>query len=377
MATALRNQGHQVFWLDCIRHNWTPSMLTNFLLTQSIDRIIWEIKTPTMPETMRIGAEIKIRFPSISIENIGEPLTNGNYDRNLSGELCLIPDRFLTHWEDYAYHNGNFKHTPGTYTMFARNCWWGKCTFCAWGDNFFGIEPIQLTPTQAVLDVAYCHQALKAKEIFDDSGSFPIKDWCREFCTIMIASGMKVRLGCNVRFTNVGDYPFNLMKQAGFRFLLWGLESANQTTLDRLHKGTFLRLIEDSLESAASVGLENHLTVMVGFPWEDESAVENTCLFIRKISPHLHSLQVSLCMPYPNTTLYKEVKDYIIQSDYSKWDMSEPVLSCNHDVLQARRKIYQSVITPSFIINRIIRGGLKDAIRSLGYYLSHLREFSR
>ena len=40
-------------------------------------------------------------------------------------------DRELTKWELYAYKNGNYRRTPGTYLMSGRDCWWGKCTFCS------------------------------------------------------------------------------------------------------------------------------------------------------------------------------------------------------------------------------------------------------
>ena len=39
-------------------------------------------------------------------------------------------DRNLTKWKLYAYANGNYKYTPGTYMYSGRDCWWNKCTFC-------------------------------------------------------------------------------------------------------------------------------------------------------------------------------------------------------------------------------------------------------
>ena len=49
----------------------------------------------------------------------------------LSHDLDGAPfiDRELTRWKNYAYENGNYKRTPGTYIMSGRDCWWGKCTF--------------------------------------------------------------------------------------------------------------------------------------------------------------------------------------------------------------------------------------------------------
>ncbi len=42
-----------------------------------------------------------------------------------------IIDRDLVNWKNYAYENGNFLQTPGTYaTSVIRDCTFGKCTFC-------------------------------------------------------------------------------------------------------------------------------------------------------------------------------------------------------------------------------------------------------
>jgi anaerobic magnesium-protoporphyrin IX monomethyl ester cyclase len=56
-----------------------------------------------------------------------------NLDHNLDS-LPLI-DRELTKWRLYAYENGNYRYTPGTYIMSSRDCWWrknGGCSFCSW-----------------------------------------------------------------------------------------------------------------------------------------------------------------------------------------------------------------------------------------------------
>ncbi|KKS70333.1 MAG: Radical SAM domain protein [Candidatus Magasanikbacteria bacterium GW2011_GWE2_42_7] len=64
----------------------------------------------------------------------GMTITNSGPSDLSNHDLDTLPmiDRELTKWKDYAYKNGNFKFTPGTYMMSGRDCWWGKCTFCSW-----------------------------------------------------------------------------------------------------------------------------------------------------------------------------------------------------------------------------------------------------
>ena len=52
--------------------------------------------------------------------------------------------------------------------------------------------------------------------------------------------------------------------------LLFGLESANQYTLDKINKGV---KVEDYkyIIKASKAGLEPHVAVMFGYPWESDS----------------------------------------------------------------------------------------------------------
>ena len=57
------------------------------------------------------------------------------------------------------------------------------------------------------------------------------------------------------------------------RFLLFGLESASQTTLDKLIKGNKVEEILPSCKAASDAGLSPHITVMLGYPWETEEDI--------------------------------------------------------------------------------------------------------
>lgn len=80
------------------------------------------------------------------------------------------------------------------------------------------------------------------------------------------------KLGCNAR---MGDMDFSGMRSAGFRMLLFGLESANQRTLDRINKGVHVEDIQ-YVKKAAKAGLDCHGTFMFGYPWETETEALNT-----------------------------------------------------------------------------------------------------
>ena len=78
-------------------------------------------------------------------------------------------DRDLVQWKNYAYENGNFLQTPGTYaTSVVRDCMFGKCTFCRYNgpDLTFSIRSVQ----KSLDEYQRLIEDYGAKEIFDDSG---------------------------------------------------------------------------------------------------------------------------------------------------------------------------------------------------------------
>jgi radical SAM superfamily enzyme YgiQ (UPF0313 family) len=57
--------------------------------------------------------------------------STGNFVQVEPLDRSPIVNRELVQWKNYAYENGNFLQTPGTYaTSVIRDCTFGKCTFC-------------------------------------------------------------------------------------------------------------------------------------------------------------------------------------------------------------------------------------------------------
>ena len=180
------------------------------------------------------------------------------------------PDRLLTEAFDKRYQkNGNFKHLPGAYTLAAQGCWYGKCKFCVERKSKYVCRSVN-----SLLGEIAELQMLNFREVFDDSGTFPDGEWLRAFCHKKIGLGLTTPISCNMRID--ADVDFDLMKRAGFRMLLFGVESANQSTLDRINKGINADDIIPTLKAAAKAGLEPHATCMLGQPGESKEEERRT-----------------------------------------------------------------------------------------------------
>lgn len=206
-----------------------------------------------------------------------------DYNIHIPFNELPFPDREFTggkhpRWQKY----GNYKFHPATHMMASNLCWWGKCTFCVDTKKLEEGEPQQTRSVAHVIEEIDNLISLGYKEVFDDSGTFPIGAWLEEFCKEMVKRDRcrKIRIGCNMKPLHL-DYE--MMKAAGFRFILVGVESANQKTLDTIKKGQHQLNVERNLRDMALAGLEPHLTSMFGYPWESHEEEMKTVWFIQRM----------------------------------------------------------------------------------------------
>ncbi|MDO8515104.1 MAG: cobalamin-dependent protein [bacterium] len=413
-ATMLKNAGHEVFWLDGISEEWSLDQWLKKVKEIDADFILIETKTPVVKKHWEIINNIKNQESRIKVVLVGDHVTalpaesyknckvdyilaGGNYDfslLNLIEKKSIIPnldklpfiDRKLTKWNLYAYKNSNYSQTPGTYTMFGRDCWWGKCTFCSWTTLFPGKNYRVMSPKRALDEIGYILENFPVKEIMDDSGTFPVGEWLREFCRGMIKRGYnkKIKLDCNMRFNSgltQGDY--DLMAAAGFRFLLYGLESANQETLDKLNKNLKVGQITQGAKMAKQAGLWPHVTAMVGYPWETKTDALKTLALAKELfkKGYIDSLQATVMIPYPGTPLFTEAKKngWLKTLNWDNYDMKQPVLKTemtDEEVTGLVRGIYNSIWSPEFIWRKL-KEGLTNWDSFKYYFRMGLKFFSK
>ena len=238
-ATYLRNQGHNIGWNGIV---------------------------------FKKGEDIKI-----------DKIIKNDFDIDVPFGQLPFPDRILTEgknkrWQSY----GNYKFHPATHMMASNLCWWGKCTFCVDTLKLEKGEPQQTRFVAHVIEEIDDLIANGYKEVFDDSGTFPISKWLEEFCAEMRKHDRykKIKVGCNMKPLHL-DY--RMMKEAGFRFILVGVESANQKTLDIIKKGQHQANVTKNIKAMADAGLEVHTTSMFGYPHETREEEMNTVRYIQML----------------------------------------------------------------------------------------------
>jgi len=233
------------------------------------------------------------------------------------------PDRFMTMADDPKYqNNGNYKHHPGTYIQSAAGCWHGRCSFCKEKGQKYELRSVD----SVIAEIKKC-KAEGYREIFDDAASIATGDWLEEFCAKL--KPLEITFSCNMRFGNMYGTDYLHMKNSGFRMLLYGLESANQITLNTIHKGVDVKAAVSELMLASRYGLEPHVAVMFGYPWEDDHDAMRTLRLVH----------------------YLLRRGYAKTAQASVYDI--PGKAYNLSARNYVRRIYNAAYYPDFWINRL------------------------
>jgi len=419
-ATSVRNSGHTVLWDDGNAQLKSYKDWLNDLVSWKPDVIVFESTTPVMKFYWSTSRQIKELLPSTTIimtgyhsmrkpeetlekspidvvlrsNNIdfvlkrlvehmdGNPFwrmscniegltfrisdsefrSTGNFVQVEPLDDTPLIDRNLVQWRNYAYENGNFLQTPGTYaTSVIRDCMFGKCTFCRYNgpDLTFSMMSVQRSLDEYESLINDCG----VKEIFDDSGVWYRGREAREFARGIIERGLHKRncyFGLNTRFEYLDEETIKLMAEANFRFVLLGFEAADDETLQRLNKGYQMEHVERCLTWMTKYGLHPHLTIMVGYYWQTKEQLELTVNTVRDLMFRglARTLQVTICTPLDYTPYHQECinNGVLITEDYDDHDMSKLIVKTplpHEEYYQAIRTIYAISFHPRFLLRQV------------------------
>jgi anaerobic magnesium-protoporphyrin IX monomethyl ester cyclase len=176
------------------------------------------------------------------------------------------------------------------------------------------------------------------------------------------------------------------MGRAGFRFILYGLESVNQTTLQRLAKNMTTETIAEELRWSKGAGLAPHITTMIGYPWESMREARNTIEFAKRMfkTGCVDTLQATVVIPYAGTPLYKEAEKngWLLTNDWDEYDMRRPILASplsQADTMALTQELYRSFLSPEFIWNKVRAIRTWEDVAFIGrgakYVWGHLTDF--
>ncbi|MBT3218577.1 MAG: B12-binding domain-containing radical SAM protein [Proteobacteria bacterium] len=440
-ATLLRHHGHEVAWMDCIAERKDLRHFLQRIREFKPDILAMETKTPVVEQMWHLADRIKLLFPRTKIVFMGDHITalpqetlerssvdyslcGGDYDfsllslaKHLQDGTSLGPGFFLREdqsivdtgpfeltgnldelpWVDRRFTNAHLYwekwklRLPFMWTMAGRDCSHHKCTFCSWTTLFPTFRVVQ--PERLVDEMTMLVENHGARNIFDDTGTLPGGAWLTHLCEEMIQRRLadKMVFDCNFRLDQITETNVHMMKRAGFRKLLVGVESASPRTLEILKKGLNRQQIIEGARLAAQAGLQLQLTLMVGYPWETRADAYETLSLARHLlySGLAHHLQATVIIPYPGTPLFELclANDWF-RFDHPQWhrfDMTEPVCTTPdmspEEVIRLAGSFYKLYLHPRFLAHQLkSMRSVEDVdylLRGVRAIWGHIKDFAR
>jgi hypothetical protein len=172
--------------------------------------------------------------------------------------------------------------------LLSRGCYWRRCTFCV------HYRSAGLTYRMHSMDFT-----IEMLKHFVDQG---IRNFA--FIDEMISPKHFTWLGEGLKEANLDISYYALTKpsldftpailktiaDSGCKYLLWGLESANQRVLDLMDKGSKPEDISVVLKNAHEAGISNHVFLICGFPTETEEEFSQSIKFLEDHRDYIYAI---------------------------------------------------------------------------------------
>jgi radical SAM superfamily enzyme YgiQ (UPF0313 family) len=332
------------------------------------DLVILECRTPVMPWRFDTARLLKQEAPRLKVAGYGdhvmvrprEALANGfdyvidcgdwdwgalmlareissgedvdpvfSWPRMTDLESLPLLDRKAVPWQNYREtwrHREQFG-----WVQSGRGCF-GKCSYCSWNYTYYNCHMRTMSSEAAFAELQHAHVKYGIKEFLDDADTFLLNPLGVELARRILEEQLDIFWNIQTRADLVAATPvedLKLMATSGLHVVKLGVDGANALTLERIQKGHTLEHVREAVRRLKEAGLEIHINLILGWPWETKKQAYDAVKFVIDLKPN--QAQFSLIQPFIGTPLYQEAITegwFCIEPDeYTSWNMRGPLLS--------------------------------------------------
>ena len=301
-----------------------------------------------------------------SLDNIRGLVYWGN------GEIVKTEERELNYNLDslpHPKHEVFFDSEPKRTTahlITSRGCPF-KCSFCCLhiiSKRKYRVRSID-DVIKEIVDLKIKYPRLKTIQIHDDNFTLN-NDRVIDFCKKIISLNLDIDFIASGMIKPVSEEMLFYMEKAGFKKLMFGLETGAEKLMASNHKGVTKK---DAVELFNKLKKHNFVVttfIMVGFPGENEDTVSETISFVKKLQRirYNYIIGIGKLWVYPGTEVYQIMKhENCISDDYWLGDGDIPYFTVELDLntlkkLEAKMLDHLSILrilTPNGFIHHFLR----------------------
>lgn len=337
---------YDVLGLQVISHNRVMSYRVIEAFQDRIQIVLGGIHASVMYE------QLVRKYPKVTVV-IGEgeitlaELLSGSKDLyeidgiayNMAGTVVKTPERALISDLDalpFPKHEAFWSEERTVASILtSRGCPF-RCSFCSL--DVISRRKVRYRSVDSVIaEIQHIKMncpSLQGIWIHDDS-FFLDNDRAISLCERVSQLPFRVGFICSARFKPVSPKLFDAMARAGFKWVLFGLESGCQRVLDRNHKSLKLLDATKAVQMLAETPIHATAFLIVGLPGEDEDSIADTADFVNHLQQikYMHYEDIGIATVYPGTELCELMKKAgKIDDDYWLTDGPVPYYTVEHDL---------------------------------------------
>ncbi len=201
----------------------------------------------------------------------------------------------------------------------SKGCYWRRCSFCEEGSlNLYS----EASVNRVIDEIEHHYSSGRRYFQFIDEMIAPKR--LRQISQKIIDRNMEVYFYGTLRPSADFDLEtLQLMFKAGFRFVLWGVESCNRRVLKLINKGTSLKSIRNTLQYSRQAGIVNHIFTFVGFPSETPDELFDTMQFIYDNKANIHQVHSGTFQLCRGTEIFMNPEKFGAKIEYFGKNVNE------------------------------------------------------
>ena len=230
------------------------------------------------------------------------------------------------------------------------------CTFCIMSTLPYATR----TAESIIAELKYLKASGYRFIYFSDQTFFQSKAITRQILNWMIDVEYGIQWMCFSRVDVLDETELKLMKKAGCRLIMFGVEWAENDKLEHYKKQYTVDQIKHTFALSKSLKIKRLGTFLIGVPGQTEQSILNTVKFAKDIEADYASFNVAV--PRSQTSFREEaLESGIIDESHEVMDQSGDQVDIGNGVLtreelfRLKSKAYSSFyFRPSYILKRLM-----------------------
>lgn len=225
-----------------------------------------------------------------------------------------LPDRDAIDIQRYV-DTWRTHHTMGSASLIcARGCPY-TCTWCS--RSVFGETHRRRSAKNVVDEIELLRERYKPDMLWFADDVFTINQkWFNEFYAEMKKRNIIIPFECITRADRLNADIIQKMAELGSFRIWYGAESGSQKILDAMQRRVTVDEIQRVTKLTKQHGIEAGFFIMLGYPGEEISDIEETVDLLKETLPDIFLTTVAY--PIKGTPLFDEVKKQI--TTHAEWD---------------------------------------------------------